>query len=252
MSVSSEVKAQKGPHTTNGSPKASPSSAGSSASSTVDSPAPTTMGSSPSAPSTASNAIKNCRSSVGLKRENWLAPFVVTKEAYMKEIVSMAEITENDVFYDVGCGGGEVIVYVAKHTKAKKIVGIEHNLDLCHSAIKQIRNKQCDSKRVLVKHADAMTASLSEASVVYLYLTIQGMKKFHPQLQKLLLTGVRVVSMWPLSGEQDGSEWREKSGIQQIVRHYNPNTNTFHNHKSHPFGLKIYRWKKVDKVETRC
>eukprot|EP00468_Gymnochlora_sp_CCMP2014_P010965 CAMPEP_0167753974 /NCGR_PEP_ID=MMETSP0110_2-20121227/8012_1 /TAXON_ID=629695 /ORGANISM="Gymnochlora sp., Strain CCMP2014" /LENGTH=197 /DNA_ID=CAMNT_0007639801 /DNA_START=86 /DNA_END=676 /DNA_ORIENTATION=- len=177
------------------------------------------------------------RSSVGLDRKNWLAPYVITKPNYITEILSMAKISSSDVFYDIGCGTGHVLCHVAKHTSAQKVVGIEHNKDLVQSCKDTIKEQGLDKKRVTVEHQDAMKADLSQATVAYLYLTIEGMKKFETQLHRMLKRGVRVVSMWPRQCKEEDRKIAKES-----IRHFNPQTGTFSNAKTHPFGLKIYLW----------
>eukprot|EP00466_Bigelowiella_natans_P010450 jgi/Bigna1/86676/estExt_fgenesh1_pg.C_120236 len=184
-------------------------------------------------------------SSVGLKREHWLAPFVITKPQYIKEIVSMAKIKEGDIFYDVGCGAGHVLRYVAENTKAKKIVGIEHNAELAKSSKDSVAAAGLDTKRVSILHADAMTEDMSEASVAYLYLTIGGMKLFEPRLKLMLKNGTRVVSMWPRQFPDEDDEENQVLDATERIRYYDPGAGTFSDKKTHSFGLKIYIWEPI-------
>mmetsp|Transcript_31151 Transcript_31151/g.54762 ORF Transcript_31151/g.54762 Transcript_31151/m.54762 type:complete len:203 (+) Transcript_31151:2-610(+) len=175
------------------------------------------------------------RSSVGFSRENWLAPFVVTTKEWITEIVRLADVKENDVFYDVGCGEGHVVSYVAKNTNAKKIVGIEHNVDLANTAKDQLNT--IDSKRIEIRHQDAFTADMSDCTVAYLYLTIEGMKKFEKKLCKMLESGIRVVSMWPRYCDEKAREI-----CTETISHYNPSSKSFSYQQSHTYALKIYLW----------
>mmetsp|Transcript_31028 Transcript_31028/g.75663 ORF Transcript_31028/g.75663 Transcript_31028/m.75663 type:complete len:219 (-) Transcript_31028:152-808(-) len=190
--------------------------------------------------------VKAPRSSVGMNRENWLAPFVVTKELYLQEIVAMAKISDRDVFYDIGCGEGHVLKYVAKHTKARKLVGIEHNKELAFSSLEAVKNAGFDEKRVAVKHSDAMLADLSEATVAYLYLTINGMKLFETQLVKMLDRGTRIISMWPRQCSDEA-----KACAKESIRYFNPADKTFSDKMTHSFGLKIYKWEPVSTPSPR-
>lgn len=177
-------------------------------------------------------------SSVGLVRKNWLAPMVVTKPEYIDEVISMAQIGPKDTFYDVGCGNGAVLTRIAAKTEARKLVGIEHNKELCTAARAAVTLAELDEKRVSVLHADAMTADLSEADVAYLYLTLGGMEKFEPQLKKLLASGTRVVSMWPRRCPDEARE-----GVTEKIRHFDPSKKVFSDTPTHKYGLKLYMWR---------
>jgi len=121
-----------------------------------------------------------------------LAPFVPTPMNVVEKMLELAEVTKNDVVYDLGCGDGRIVVTAAEKYGARG-VGVDYNPVRVAEARKLAKEKKVE-KLVKIIQQDAMTVDLSEATVVTLYLLASSNVKLRPILEKYLKPGARVVS----------------------------------------------------------
>jgi hypothetical protein len=121
-----------------------------------------------------------------------LAPFVPTPQNVVDVMLTMAEITKNDVVYDLGSGDGRIVITAAKEYGAKGI-GFELDDDLIKEAREKAR-KEGVSHLVEFRKQDVMTVDLSPATVVTLYLLPEANLKLRPRILSQLRVGARVVS----------------------------------------------------------
>ncbi len=121
-----------------------------------------------------------------------LAPFVPTPMEVVERMLELAEITKDDVLYDLGCGDGRIVVEAAKKYRAR---GVGIDLDPQRIAESKARARQ-EGVTELVKflQQDVMKADFSSATVVTLYLLPESNEVLRPLLEKQLKPGVRVVS----------------------------------------------------------
>ena len=128
-----------------------------------------------------------------------LAPFVPTPAAVADRMLELAEVTEKDVVYDLGCGNGEILVAAAKRRGAR-CVGIEMDSARIAEARAAVRAARLKGQVKLI-HGDVRDVDLSPATVVTMYLTIPGNAKLRQQLCSQLHAGTRVVSRdWDMPG----------------------------------------------------
>ncbi len=121
-----------------------------------------------------------------------LAPYVPTPQEVVDSMLELAQVTSNDVVYDLGCGDGRIVVTAAKKYGAHG-VGVD---------IDPERVKQCEENAKLAgvqnlvtcKLADARTTDVSPATVVTLYLLSSSNLTLRPMLTKQLKPGARIVS----------------------------------------------------------
>lgn len=139
-----------------------------------------------------------------------LAPFVPTPMAVVEKMLALAEVTKEDVVYDLGCGDGRIVVTAAKKYGAKGV-----GIDLDPRRIAESRER---AKREGVTHLvhfeqqDVMKADFSQATVVTLYLLPESNELLRPLLEKQLKPGARVVSHnYEIPG------WEEKQIGYEIV-----------------------------------
>jgi SAM-dependent methyltransferase len=121
-----------------------------------------------------------------------LAPFDPTPEDVLDRMLGLGGIKPGDLLYDLGSGDGRVLIAAAKKYRIKA-VGFEVDpglVKLAHENIKQENLEQL----VEVRHQDFMTADLSSASIVTLYLSHDGNQAIKPVLLRQLQPGARVVS----------------------------------------------------------
>jgi SAM-dependent methyltransferase len=128
-----------------------------------------------------------------------LAPFVPTPGAVADGMLELAEVTDKDVVYDLGCGNGEILVAAAKRRGAR-CVGIEIDPTRITKARAAMRDAGVEP-RVMLIQGDVRDVDLSPATVVTMYLTIPGNAKLRQQLCSQLRAGTRVVSRdWDMPG----------------------------------------------------
>jgi len=121
-----------------------------------------------------------------------LAPYLPTHMKIVKKMLDLAEVDEDDIVYDIGCGDGRIVITAAEEYGAQG-VGIEYDSTLAAEAQKNVEEKGLEDK-VKILHQDAFTVDLSPATVVTLYLTTTGNELLKPNLEKYLKRGTRIVS----------------------------------------------------------
>lgn len=120
------------------------------------------------------------------------APWWRTNKKTARAICKLAEISEKDIVYDLGCGDGTLIIAAAKEYGAKS-VGIE--IDPLRYIIVKIRiifNNL--SKKVNVRRKNFFHEDLSSATVIVVYLVPKALGLLLPKFQKELKKGTRIVS----------------------------------------------------------
>ena len=123
-----------------------------------------------------------------------LAPYVPTSINTIKRMLEIANITLNDVIFDIGSGDGRIVLMAVRTFKAKSAIGIELREDLVHETRKLIC-KQGLEHQITIIHGDAFTVDISNADVVTLYLTSRGVELLRPKLEKEFKPGTRIVSL---------------------------------------------------------
>lgn len=119
-------------------------------------------------------------------------PFVPTPHEVVAEMLRMANVTKNDVVYDLGCGDGRIVIAAAQKHGARGI-GIDINPVRIQEAEENAR-KAGVSDRVKFMTQDLFETNLSDATVVTLYLLPSINLKLRPKLLEELKPGTRVVS----------------------------------------------------------
>jgi len=121
-----------------------------------------------------------------------LAPFDSTLQEVVERLLALAGVRKGDTVYDLGSGDGRVVIAAAKKFGVKA-VGFEIDPGLVKLARENVR-KQGLQKLVEIRQQDFMTADLSPASVVTLYLSSDGNLALRPALMHQLKPGARIVS----------------------------------------------------------
>ncbi|MBD3412868.1 MAG: methyltransferase domain-containing protein [Candidatus Aminicenantes bacterium] len=131
-----------------------------------------------------------------------LAPYVATPLGVVETMLQMAEINENDVVYDIGCGDGRIVIMAAKKYGARG-VGIELDPERIEKARYEARLAGVESL-VEFRQEDATQSDYSEATVVTMYLLPESNELLRPILEAQLKEGARVVSHnYDISGWKD-------------------------------------------------
>ncbi len=121
-----------------------------------------------------------------------LAPFVPTPEVVVQRMLEIANVTSEDVVYDLGCGDGRIVIAAAA-TYGARGVGVDIDPQ-------RIAESEANAKKAGVEHLvefrlqDALEVDLTPASVVTLYLLSSSNMKLRPLLTAQLAAGSRIVS----------------------------------------------------------
>jgi ribosomal protein L11 methylase PrmA len=118
--------------------------------------------------------------------------YVPTPEAVVEAMLQVANVTKNDIVYDLGCGDGRIPVTAARKFGARG-VGIDIDPQRIKEANENVAKNNVGNL-VRIVHADLFEQNLSEATVVTLYLLPSLNVKLMPKLMKELKPGTRIVS----------------------------------------------------------
>lgn len=130
-----------------------------------------------------------------------LAPYVPTPEDVVDRMLALADVTRQDVVYDLGCGDGRIPIAAAKKYGARG-VGVDIDPKLVAEAKANARAAGVEAL-VDFRVENAMTTDVSSATVVTLYLLSSSNEKLKPTLRRQLKPGARIVS----HAFSMGTEW---------------------------------------------
>ncbi len=114
-------------------------------------------------------------------------------EKSFKEIFKLAELSEDDVFYHLGCGDEKGIEIAINEFKVKKAVGIDNNSEKIKNAKKVLEEKKIDGQLICENIEDS---DLSYATVIFFWFTDENvintmMKKFEE-----LKSETKIITIW--------------------------------------------------------
>lgn len=119
-------------------------------------------------------------------------PYVPTPQPVVDAMLKLANVTKDDVVYDLGCGDGRIVISAAKDHGATG-VGIDIDPKLIKKAKKNARKAKVSDKVKFIK-GDLFEMDFSRATVVTLYLLPRVNLKLRPILLEQLKPGTRIVS----------------------------------------------------------
>ena len=117
--------------------------------------------------------------------------FVPTPQEVVDKMLELAQVTKDDIVYDLGCGDGRIVVTAAKKYGCKAF-GFDIDKDRIEESLKNVQDNNVGDL-VTIERRDIFTLDLSTANVVTLYLLPSLNVKLIPQLEKLK-PGSRIVS----------------------------------------------------------
>lgn len=119
-------------------------------------------------------------------------PFVATPREAVDSMLSMANVGEDDIVYDLGSGDGRIPIMAARQYGARG-VGIEIKSDLVELARQNAKDVGV-ADRVHFRQGNFFDEEISEATVVTLYLLPSVNVELRSKLLRDLEPGTRVVS----------------------------------------------------------
>jgi SAM-dependent methyltransferase len=118
-------------------------------------------------------------------------PYVPTPQNVVDRMLQVANVTKNDVVYDLGSGDGRIVVTAAQKYGARG-VGIDINPTRIQEANANAQRAGV-TDRVQFRQQDLFQTDLNEATVVTLYLLSSVNEELRPKLLSLR-PGSRIVS----------------------------------------------------------
>lgn len=135
-------------------------------------------------------------------------PFVPTPNEVVEEMLEIANVTGDDVLYDLGSGDGRIVITAAQRYGTRG-TGIEINPELVEQSRANAEEAGV-ADRVEFLQQDLFETDLSDATVVTLYLLPNVNLQLRPKLFEELEPGTRIVSH-----DFDMGEW-EPERVEQI------------------------------------
>jgi SAM-dependent methyltransferase len=134
-------------------------------------------------------------------------PWVPTFDPVVLAMLSMAQVTENDLLLDLGAGDGRIAIAAAKPPFGARAVGVEYDAALAKRAACLARVEEVGD-RVRIVQGDVFEVDFGQASVVTVYLLPQVNRCLRHRLLALD-PGTRVVS------HQYGlSDWKPERSVE--------------------------------------
>lgn len=127
-------------------------------------------------------------------------PYVPTQSEVVAEMLKLADLNQDDVLYDLGCGDGRLVITAAQKFGARG-VGVDIDPERIEESERNAKRAGV-SERVKFFEQDLFRTDLAEATAVTLYLFPEINVRLRPKLLRELRPGTPVVS-----NEFDMGEW---------------------------------------------
>ncbi|MDO8657903.1 MAG: hypothetical protein Q7K55_04135 [Candidatus Levybacteria bacterium] len=152
------------------------------------------------------------------------APWWRTSKKTAKEMCKLANVTGEDIVYDLGSGDGTSLIVAAKEYGARGM-GIE--IDPLRSFISKVLIRYYGlSKKIKVYRKNFFDVNISDASIIFLYLVPKALNRLKPKLLKELKPGTKIITVtYPIPGGLTGKEENkhlESLGVKKSLVLYNP------------------------------
>ena len=142
--------------------------------------------------------------------------WVATQDPVVTGMLKFANVTKNDVVYDLGCGDGKIVIAAARQFGARG-VGIDIDPERVKEATANVKAAGV-ADRVQIIEGDIFDPSvkINDATVVTLYLLEWMNVKLMPRLKTELKPGTRIVSNTFTMGTAWPAERTQQVGPYQI------------------------------------
>ena len=151
-------------------------------------------------------------------------PYVPTPQNVVDEMLTLANVTKNDVVYDLGCGDGRLVITAVKKFGARRGFGVDIDPQRISESNENAKTAGV-TDRVTFAVQDLFQTDFKDATVVTLYLLPEVNLRLRPKLLSDLRPGTRVVSH-----SFDMGDWKPQKAI-----------------TVQPGGQRLYLWTIPDK-----
>jgi SAM-dependent methyltransferase len=133
-------------------------------------------------------------------------PYEPTPQNVVAQMLRLAQVSEGDVVYDLGCGDGRIVIAAVKEHRARGVC-----VDIDPERIRESRANASAAgvaERIRFREQDLFTTEIGDATVVMLFLWPEVNLKLRPRLWRELRPGTRVVSY-----VHDMGDWKPQQTI---------------------------------------
>jgi len=117
----------------------------------------------------------------------------------LRDILRFAELSENDIFYHLGCGSGNSIAISLQEFMVKKAIGIDNNKDKITNAQKFLEEKHISNGSFRCQ--DVTVSDISDATVILFWFSDEKVIEKMISKFKSLKPGCKIITIWgPLTG----------------------------------------------------
>lgn len=134
-------------------------------------------------------------------------PYVPTPQNVVNQMLELAQVSGDDVLYDLGSGDGRIPITAAQKYNVRRGTGVELDPELVEESRANAESAGV-SDRVEFLQQDLFQTDLSEATVVTLYLLPDVNLELRSKLLRELEPGTRIVSH-----DFDMGEWQPEQVI---------------------------------------
>lgn len=115
-------------------------------------------------------------------------PFVPSARKRHKTMLKLADLSDDDVVYDLGCGDGRLVF------SASKLAGKAFGYDLSIPLILYGKMLSLFYPKAQIRFGNIWKQNYDDATVIFCYLMPKAMAQFHKEIWPKLKPGTRVIS----------------------------------------------------------
>jgi tRNA A58 N-methylase Trm61 len=128
---------------------------------------------------------------------NDLGPERYQSDRFIRKLLRLAGARNTDIFYDLGCGIGQLCVVAVTEFDVKKAVGIESHRGRAKKAEQRVKELSLDN-RIEIRNEDFWQSDISEATIAYYGLN--ELDEDVANCEKKLSPWCRVITLSPVRG----------------------------------------------------
>ena len=118
------------------------------------------------------------------------APFISLPKAKRDMLIDSFNFGPNSVFFDLGCGNGQILIKAVEKNPTLKAVGVE--LDLIPYFLAKFNTR--NYKNIEIRRGNFLKTDLSEATHIFIYLFPKITDTLLGKMQKECRPGTNVIS----------------------------------------------------------
>lgn len=134
------------------------------------------------------------------------SPYVMADKKIICQALKLTGLKKDEIFYDLGCGNGDVLIEAAK-------IGAEaRGYEISPLFYLWARLRTAKYSNIKIDYQNIFKADLAKADVIYCYLWPKMLEKLASKFKGELKTGSRIVSVgFPIKALKNGTEYHINS-----------------------------------------